>query len=89
MTLIFDLFLLQMWMSVWKALTTATLMLTAQTLLEVSSAHVVLATLEMASYPAMVTKPNNHDLLAHPGLYPDLRLLEYSSEPEHFQHARL
>ena len=69
-----DLFLLQMWMSVWKALTTATLMLTARTLLGVSSARVVLATLEMESYPAMVTKSNNHDLLAHPGLYPELWL---------------
>ena len=43
-------------MSVLKALITATLMLTAQTLLEVSSARVVLVTLEMGSSPAMVMK---------------------------------
>ena len=45
-----------MWMSVFEALTTAMLMLTAQTLLEVSSAPVVLVTLETGSSPAMVMK---------------------------------
>ena len=47
-------FLLQMWMSVLKALTTATLMLTALTLLEVSSAHVGLVTPEMGLKTAQV-----------------------------------
>ena len=56
-TCFFNLFLLQMWMSVWKAPTTATLMLTAQTLLEVSSARVVLATLEMGLKTAQVRFP--------------------------------
>ena len=45
-----------MWMSVLKAQTTVTLMLTVLTLLEVSSAHVVLVTLETGSLPAMVRK---------------------------------
>ena len=43
-------------MSVFKALTTATLMLTAQTLSEVSSAPVVLVIPETESSPAMVMK---------------------------------
>ena len=43
-------------MSVFKALTTAILTLTAQTLLVVSSAPAVLVTLEMESSPAVVMK---------------------------------
>ena len=43
-------------MSVLKAQTTATPMLTVRTLLEVFSVHVVLVTLEMGSSPATVRK---------------------------------
>ena len=63
-------------MSVFKALTTATLMLTAQTLLEVSSAPVVLVTPETESSPAMVMKTfityriAPFSLLAHLSLCP-------------------
>ena len=59
-------------MSVWKALIAATLMLTAQTLLEVSSARAVLATPEMASYLAMVMFIGISELLITTTLLTDI-----------------
>ena len=65
-------------MSVFKALTTAMLTLTAQTLLVVSSAPAVLVTLEMESSPVVVMKTDFYHKITS-FIYPVLACVQASA----------